>query len=113
MQRTTLAYVVYGSLLFSIPVTVAYLLVVGRLFGRLKRDHPIAYREVGEPSLLNNSILSTLRTITFLVPGKYKNLHDPRVNSLAVAASAFFIAAILLYLLSMVLVTSYWSSLGQ
>ena len=110
MQRTTLAYVFYGSLLFSIPVGIAYLLVVRRLFGRLKRDHPIAYRELGEPSLINNSIPNSLRTVKFLVLGQYKSLQDPRVNTLAVIASDIFIAAILLYLLCMVLVTSYWSS---
>jgi len=106
-------YVFYGALLLSIPVGLAYLVLVSRLFGRLKREHPTVYRDLGEPSFLNNSILNSLRTIKFLVYGSYRSLQDPRINSLAAVVRGLFIVSLILYCLCAVVLTLYWGSAGH
>lgn len=114
MQRNTLFYAFYGALLLSIPVALGYLVVVARLFGKLKREHPIAYRELGEPSLfLNNSISNSVRTIKFIVLGKYKSLQDPEFSSLATVARGLFVLSLALYAVCAVVLTFYWSAIGQ
>jgi hypothetical protein len=106
-------YVFYGALLLSIPVAIAYLISVARLFGRLKRGHREVYLELGEPSFLNNSIGNSLRTFKFLVSGKYKSLQDSQVNSLAALARGLFILGLALYCVCAVVLTFYWSALRQ
>lgn len=113
MEHTTAIYLFYGALLLSIPVALAYLVSVARLFGRLRRGHPNAYRGLGEPSFLNNSIGNSFRTFKFLFSGEYKSLQDSQVNTLAAFARGFFILGLALYCVCAVALTFYWSSLKQ
>lgn len=110
MQRLTLVYVFYGALLLSLPVGLAYVISVGRLFARLRNGHPATYRNLGEPSFLNSSLGNSIRTLKFVIFGEYKSLQDSRVNTLASLARALFIFSLALYCFCAVVLTFYWGS---
>lgn len=65
--------------LFTVQVlgTVAYLLLIRRLFGRLERDHVVVYASLGSPSLfLNNSIQNNVRVLQWLWRKEFEELGD-------------------------------------
>jgi hypothetical protein len=72
--------------LFAIQAmgTVTYLLLIGRLFNRLKAEHAVVYESLGRPSLfLNNSIQNNMRVLRWLLRKEFEGLTDPVTTSSA------------------------------
>jgi hypothetical protein len=85
--------------------TVTYLLLIGRLFSRLEREHVVLYELLGSPSLfLNNSIQNNTRVLRWLWRKKFAELSDSTtvasarvVRTLLVALSVNFAALLFVF----------------
>ena len=85
--------------------TVTYLFLVGRLFGRLEKEHAVVHESLGSPSLfLNNSIQNNARFLRWLWRKEFEELDDPEsvasarvVRTLLITLSVNFAALLLVF----------------
>jgi hypothetical protein len=86
--------------------TVVYLLLIARLFGRLKARHATAWEALGSPSLfLNNTIGNNRLVLAWLWNRKFRDLQEAQtmrlagtVRTLLLALAGNFAVLVLLYL---------------
>jgi hypothetical protein len=70
----------------------------------LRRRHPQTWEELGCPSLImNNSLRSSLKTLGFLLSGRYVTLGDKKLTALCTFMRWYDAAYLLLFLLTLVL----------
>jgi hypothetical protein len=71
-------------------VVLIYLGTVTYLWSYLKRIHPETWTRLGSPSLLNNSILNSFRSIGFIFGSNYKALNDEKLTALILIIRGLF-----------------------
>jgi hypothetical protein len=77
------AYVVIGAFALTVPLTIAYLVVLEMLFHCMRKKHPDDYKRLGEPSLfMNNSISKGMEVVRFLIDRDYLDIPGRRASQL-------------------------------
>lgn len=100
------------TLLWFLWTTLMVLLLVGAVlmkwfYRRLEEYHREAWMELGSPTLiLNNSMANQRRINRFLWSGAYRDLADPTLDRLALAARVFGGLSVLLFLAGAAIVVS-------
>jgi hypothetical protein len=93
----------------SAIMTIATLVGVTRLFGKLKRSHPAEYDRLGSPHLvMNNTPRSTLKFWYFLRDREYEALGDPAIIKAASTTRKMYVAMFSLYAVSLGLLLIVW-----
>ena len=97
MIRSSFAacYQIVGALLAC--TTIGYLIVLVRMFERLRRHDAQTYARLGRPTLLmNNTLKNGLRVTRYLLMREYSSAVDQKVRLLAGVARWALIASLVL-----------------
>ena len=81
----------FPAFVIFMGATVAWLVLVWRLFTLMKARTPDAYASIGQPHMFwNNTISNNLLFLRFLLGGGYANVNDDGVRRLCTFLRVFF-----------------------
>lgn len=96
--------IVFHALWLTMMVSIGVaLLGVHDLLQNLRRNHPVAWHKLGEPSLIfNNSLQNNFLVLKFLFRREYLQLKDNVIDGKARRVELAYLVALALFVLTLV-----------
>lgn len=91
-----------GSLITMGVATLLYFIALAALISRLRESHSDIYLQLGEPSVFQSTVSSSVSLVGFILKGRYNALGDRRLRLLGAICRALLLLGFVAAALSLI-----------